>query len=120
ALITFFRQSDQTGAAIGKRQASTFKVLAALSGHGELPTGRAAAKSTLNKTSKKPKTQERETKKGLKKSRGSLEDLTFEHSGRGQLDFGLTVRVEINLPADGSRATYDNIFKSIKENLLEG
>jgi hypothetical protein len=35
-------------------------------------------------------------------------------------DFGLTVRVEINLPADGTKETYDNIFKSIKENLLGG
>lgn len=33
---------------------------------------------------------------------------------------GLTVRVEINLPADGTKETYDNIFKSIKENLLGG
>jgi hypothetical protein len=33
---------------------------------------------------------------------------------------GLTVRVEINLPADGSKETYDAIFKSIKKNLLGG
>ena len=32
---------------------------------------------------------------------------------------GLTVRIEINLPANGSQATYDNIFKSIRENLLK-
>jgi FKBP-type peptidyl-prolyl cis-trans isomerase (trigger factor) len=35
-------------------------------------------------------------------------------------EFGLSVRVEINLPADGTKETYDNIFKSIKENLLGG
>lgn len=35
-LITFFRQSDQTSATIGGRQAATFKVLAGLSGHGEV------------------------------------------------------------------------------------
>ena len=36
-LITFFRQSDQTSATIGRRQASTFKILAVLSGHGDAP-----------------------------------------------------------------------------------
>ena len=33
-------------------------------------------------------------------------------------NFGLTVRIEINLPAAGDRETYDNIFRSIRENLL--
>lgn len=120
ALITFFRQSDQTGATIGKRQASTFKVLAALSGHGELPTSRSAVKTTSNKAPKKARSQSTKTKKSAAKSSDPSQGLKFEHSSHGKLDFGLTVRVEINLPADGSRATYDNIFKSIKENLLEG
>jgi hypothetical protein len=31
---------------------------------------------------------------------------------------GLTVRIEINLPANGTQATYDNIFQSIRKNLL--
>lgn len=34
-------------------------------------------------------------------------------------DVGLTVRVEINLPADGDQETYDRIFKSIRENLID-
>lgn len=34
-------------------------------------------------------------------------------------DFGLSVRIEINLPADGSQETYDRIFRSIRENLLD-
>ena len=33
---------------------------------------------------------------------------------------GLTVRIEINLPAGGDKETYDAIFQSIKENLLNG
>jgi hypothetical protein len=33
---------------------------------------------------------------------------------------GLTVRIEINLPATGDQDTYDKIFKSIRENLLNG
>ena len=35
-------------------------------------------------------------------------------------DIGLTLRIEINLPADGTKETYDNIFKSIKENFIDG
>jgi hypothetical protein len=33
-------------------------------------------------------------------------------------EMALTVRIEINLPAEASAETYDNIFKSIKVNLL--
>ena len=33
-------------------------------------------------------------------------------------DFAMTVRIEINLPPNGTSETYDNIFKSIKANLL--
>ncbi len=37
---------------------------------------------------------------------------------KGNRDFGLTVRIEINLPADADQETYDKIFRSIKENLI--
>lgn len=117
-LVTFFRQSDQTSEAIGKRQGGTFRVLAGLSGHGDLPETKTpksskAAKpvATAKQKQKKPhelsqKEQVIETKRPTGLSPGS--------------SLGLTVRVEINLPADGSKETYDNIFKSIKENLLGG
>jgi hypothetical protein len=35
-----------------------------------------------------------------------------------QAGMALTVRIEINLPAGGDQSTYDCIFKSIRENLL--
>ena len=38
----------------------------------------------------------------------------------GNRNLGLTVRIEINLPATGDQETYDKIFKSIRENLLNG
>lgn len=112
-LITFFRQEDQTSAAIGRRQANTFQIFAGLSGHVELPAERlsntktksesATKKKQLQKTNQKPpkitNVAERETKGG---------------------DLALTVRIEINLPADGSKETYDSIFKSIRENLMNG
>lgn len=39
--------------------------------------------------------------------------------GNGRRDMALTVRIEINLPAGGSKETYDNIFKSIRANLID-
>ena len=50
------------------------------------------------------------------------EDVSKSHGeqndNRNQV--GLTVRIEINLPAEGDQETYDRIFKSIRENLLNG
>lgn len=37
-----------------------------------------------------------------------------------QADVALTVRIEINLPANASRESYDDIFASIRKNLLDG
>ena len=41
------------------------------------------------------------------------------NGGNGRRDMALTVRIEINLPAGGSKETYDNIFKSIRANLID-
>lgn len=118
SLITFFRRADQTSVTIGKRQAGTFKIFAALSGFGEVPTPRGQKSKENNGTQKKATPK----KKPTKDSSVSVNSTpTSENQGSGNKsnrDFGLSVRIEINLPADGSRETYDNIFKSIKENLL--
>lgn len=113
-LITFFRQSDQTSATIGGRQASTFKVLAGLSGHGDVPGPKPKRAANVGKSfgTKKEKT------KSIEKTSVSAGDVKQQREVPGSV--GLTVRVEINLPADGSKETYDNIFKSIRENLLGG
>lgn len=115
-LITFFRQADQTGAAIGQRQAATFRVLANLSGHGDLPVPKAGKSKMPNGALKA---------KPVAKMKSAPAAQTVLVTPAGQLphslggsSFGLTVRVEINLPADGSKETYDNIFRSIRENLL--
>ena len=114
-LITFFRQTDQTSDAIGKRQASTFKVFAGLSGHTELPTTRATGKNGATPNKDKSKKQQKQS--GVKTEEVPvLANEKIQGSGR---DIGLTVRVEINLPADATKETYDNIFKSIKENLID-
>lgn len=115
-LVTFFRQSDQTSEIIGKRQASTFRVLASLSGHGDL---------LELKAPKSPKPPKQQTPTNQKKKHDQAPKNSVVHAPpqvnpNSSTPLGLTVRVEINLPADGSKETYDNIFKSIKENLLGG
>jgi hypothetical protein len=112
-LITFFRQTDQTGEVIGKRQANTFKVLAALAGHGEPPTVKPAkSKATKSVTLKVKKADTQLQTPDATKADG--------RKPTGEKDFGLSVRIEINLPPGGTKETYDNIFKSIRENLLNG
>lgn len=114
-LITFFRQSDQTGDAIGRRQAGTFKVFSALSGYAELPTSKAGkTKATADK--KTPKAAVSPAKKAS--TVHTAINTSAQTPNQTNKDIGLTVRVEINLPSGGTKETYDNIFKSIKENLL--
>jgi hypothetical protein len=113
-LISFFRSSDDTSALVGKLQASTFKILASFSGYGEVPTPKTAS-------TKKPAAESKRVTKKAEKSISSIETpqpAQPTKSTREMRPVGLTVRIEINLPADGDQKTYDRIFKSIKENLL--
>jgi hypothetical protein len=112
-LIGFFRNADQTSDVVGRRQASTFQALAALAGHGEVPAPPkakpSAAKPKGDKPAK-PAKQQPEVNLG-----------TGAQSGNGtpqQRDVGLTVRIEVNLPPAADQETYDRIFRSIRENLL--
>ncbi|MBI1770635.1 MAG: DUF5343 domain-containing protein [Bacteroidetes bacterium] len=111
-LVTFFRNSDSTSDAIGKRQASTFKAYSALCGHGEV-----TARNSKPKAKAEPKSKEKAGKKTVKVA-PPKDQIPF--SQNGSTNVGLTVRVEVNLPSGGTKETYDNIFKSIKENLLNG
>jgi Family of unknown function (DUF5343) len=112
ALISFFRSADQTSDLVGRRQAGTFQALAALAGHGEVPT---------------PRTREVKAKSVAKPARPAPQpaspapaavNVGAVSNGNGGRDFGLTVRVEVNLPAAADQETYDKIFRSIRENLL--
>lgn len=111
SLITFFRQSDDTSAVIGGRQAAVFIALTRLSGHGEAPT----PKTTTTKSRPKASTAAKKKKKAEKTKKGNTVNNTND---RGR-DLGLTVRIEINLPTDGGQATYDRIFKSLREHLID-
>ncbi len=113
-LITFFRQTDDTSAVIGGRQAGTFQVLAALAGHGEVPAKKESGKAPS------PVKQKAAKATGAKKpATGKLDEQPTTKTDK-RTDVGLSVRVEINLPSDGTKETYDHIFKSIRENLIDG
>jgi len=116
ALITFFRSHDEATAIVGKLQASTFRVLAAYSGHGDVPAPKTPA-------AKGPKPAAKPVSKksaGAAKAPASTGGTEAVKNGKESSVVGLTVRIEINLPADGDQETYDRIFKSIRENLLNG
>lgn len=115
-LITFFRKSDDTSAVIGGRQAGTFQILAALSGHGEIPTKKESAKK---QPPEKKSPQKSSGNKAAAKTSPQISSAPEKPDTLSKhVDVGLTVRIEINLPGEGSKETYDNIFKSIKENII--
>lgn len=104
-LISFFRSKDKTTALVGKLQGATFQLLAGLSGHGAVPE-QPTPRTPTNPRAAKPKT-EKSTPGGAPPA-----------GGTGVRDIGLTVRIEVNLPPSGEQETYDRIFRSIRENLL--
>ena len=114
-LMTFFRQTDYSTALVGKKQANTFRALAALSGHGEIPEPKASTSTVKAEKIKKIDS----AKQPIEKRKESLIGNTDQSQGVRNA-FGLTVRIEINLPSEGNQKTYDSIFKSIRENLLNG
>lgn len=111
-LITFFRNSDQTTAIVGGLQAKTFKILAANSGYGELPETKSGVPRATRTT--KPESSPKK-KPDIPTAHGSPNIPPVSQGGR---NIGMTVRIEINLPADGEQETYDRIFKSIRTYLL--
>jgi hypothetical protein len=115
-LISFFRHTDQTSALTGRRQAIAFQALASLAGQGEAP---AAPKPKQPKEAKTTNGKPKQAKviaptppSASPSQSGSMQQ------PRG--DFGLTVRIEVNLPTAADQDTYDRIFRSIRENLLNG
>ncbi|WP_156366267.1 DUF5343 domain-containing protein [Agreia sp. Leaf335] len=117
-LATWFRVKDKTSDLIGGRQASTFLTLAALAGHGDpvrpsISTKPAASpKPVVKKVNKSDKADSTSTS-----GPGSVS--TNPSTGEGRDDIGLTVRIEVNLPAAGTADVYDAIFASIRKNLID-
>jgi hypothetical protein len=123
-LISYFRNTDHTSAIVGQRQASTFQALATLSGKTD-GTPRAAAPKAKLAVSPTPKAVKGKassrTPPAAEISASPTVPPASTATGCGNTSgMALTVRVEINLPAGGDQETYDRIFKSIRENLLNG
>ncbi len=115
SLAQFFRTSDHSSEIVGTRQAGTFTYLAALSGHAEVPITR----ETNQRRPVSKKGADRSSKKRVTASVKSKKDTTGT-TEKPEHRVGLTVRIEVNLPADGDQKTYDRIFRSIRKNLIDG
>ncbi|AZC17368.1 DUF5343 domain-containing protein [Pseudomonas sp. CMR5c] len=121
-LIAYFRHTDSTSDVVGKKQAATFQALGVLSGkvdgvvRSPVTKPKASDPSTPTRPvrSKPPKATLQQSKVEMPLPIQSASPVTQSSA------MALTVRVEINLPAGGDQETYDRIFKSIRENLLNG
>ena len=118
ALTSYFRATDKTSEVIGGRQASVFAMFRALAGH-EQASDPVVAKVGAKAKQPKPKTTTTTTKKPYAAELATPKvPAASAHGEDARRDLALTVRIEINLPANGSKETYDNIFKSIRANLI--
>ncbi|WHO74619.1 DUF5343 domain-containing protein [Rhizobium sp. BT03] len=116
-LVGYFRTADKTSEVIGGRQASVFQAFAALSGFEQ------AQSKAHNSTKTKPASNfSKQLKSKPAKSKEPAPHIEVSAppaaAASPKKDMALTVRIEINLPAEGSQETYDNIFRSIRANLL--
>ncbi len=114
-LTTYFRTTDKTSEIIGGRQAAVFIMFRGLSGR-EQPSEKLPTSGTGTLLITRPKPQARKTKTVEQKNAEKAKTKGDEIIRRN--DVAMTVRIEINLPSDGSQDTYDAIFKSIRANLI--
>jgi hypothetical protein len=117
-LIGYFRTSNGSSDNVGQLQASTFQALAGLS--GKVSVQQAVAKPIKVKSVAAAKNKQ----KKVVVLPAPIEDEKIQTGNKGvspnTSGMALTVRVEINLPVADDQAVYDRIFKSIKENLMNG
>jgi hypothetical protein len=113
-LVSFFRAEDKSSDLVGNRQADTFIKLAEMAQQRQPST---AARPAKPRTQRAPKEQ---TNK--KQTAGQSTQHVQGPQAPAQAnehDMALTVRIEVNLPPGGDQSTYDLIFKSIRENLID-
>lgn len=102
---------------MGQLQASTFQALAALSGKVLVQSAAVKAVKTKSIAVTKSKPKKAQTLVSDPNTQlGPLPQTTTTNSS----GMALTVRIEINLPVADDQAVYDRIFKSIKDNLMNG
>lgn len=123
-LISYFRNTDHTSAILGQRQASTFRALASLGGKSDETASAATPKAKRSDSPTLKNAKIRPNSKPASASNATsntiIPDGATTKNSSTSSGIALTVRVEINLPAGGDQDTYDRIFKSIRENLLNG
>lgn len=117
-LISFFRNSDHTSAIVGRRQASAFQALASLCGKTDGVAPRSAPKAKKTEKSGSRAAVEKHQSRAPEPTANPAATLVPAEGIQAEAGVALTVRIEINLPASGDQETYDRIFKSIRENLL--
>jgi hypothetical protein len=114
-LVSYFRTTDKTSEAIGGRQAGVFQAFRELAGCEN-------EKASSNSTPKSKTVKSRTTlpKKAKSTEVRETQDISKDMAKKseGHRGMAMTVRIEINLPANGSQETYDAIFKSIRANLI--
>lgn len=120
-LTAYFRTTDKTSEVIGGRQAGLFQTFRAVAGYQNAEEKTAIKSQTKAKA---PKQQRSGKVKTLAKGIAAPEVQSMDGTGKveimgGKKDMALTVRVEVNLPANASQDTYDAIFKSIRANLID-
>lgn len=115
-LTSYFRTTDKTSEIIGGRQAGLFQAFRALAGHEQV-IEKPSSNHTARPKIAKPKAATRAKSKSLDTEKQETTNSEPEARG-GRRDWAMTVRIEVNLPANGSQETYDAIFKSIRSNLI--
>lgn len=119
-LVGFFRATDETSNITATRQALAFETLASLSGHGDPAVKRTTMPSKKNgaaQTSRAERAGKITDPRPANTKESKVVIGSTDEAGKG---VALTVRIEVNLPAQGDQETYDRIFKSIRSNLLNG
>lgn len=119
-LIGFFRATDETSALTATRQAVAFEALAALSGHGKASTPKPRLTTIKAESMAAKKATKAEKMTGGKFTNPAARKLEEIEPGTTTGGMALTVRIEVNLPAQADQEIYDRIFKSIRANLLNG
>lgn len=117
-LVAFFRNEDESTAIVGERQAATFITLAALSGHGGKPAPASATRANVKGAGAHGRAAKARAASASAARSTPLQGSGAPPSADGRI--GLTVRIEINLPAVEDQAVYDKIFKSLRSNLING
>ncbi len=121
-LISFFRSSDQTSARIGDQQAATFGALASLAGHAPVTaaTGTGNGNGSASRT-RTPRSGDSRAKPAAASRATPSNRIATELQPPAPPASNvppLSVRIELNLPVSDKQEVYDNIFRSIRENLL--